>query len=201
MLSMQELFEALYFSPTEENVEKIIQQHPTLFKTENWCPIGENESNFSIFENQQSNPIAALVEKVTNSIDAILMKKCLKKGIAPKSSQAPQSMEEAIEILFPDHKNWDLSSFRRQQAEDIQIIADGPRQQSAVIIYDNGEGQHPVEFENTFLSLMRGNKMKSALYKENTTWVAAELSYFAEPRVTSSSAPSDTTTKACSGLR
>lgn len=122
MLSMQELFEALYFSPTEENVEKIIQQNPTLFRAENWYPIGENESNFSIIENQQSNPIAALVEKVTNSIDAILMKKCLEKGIAPKSSQAPQSMEEAIEILFPDHKNWDLSSFRRQQAEDIQIM-------------------------------------------------------------------------------
>ena len=155
---MQDLFKALYFSPTEESVEKIIQQYPAIFRAQNWCPIGANESNFSIIENQQSNPIAALVEKVTNSIDAILMKKCLEKGIAPKSSQAPQSMEEAIETLFPDHKNWDLPSFKRRQAEDIQIIADGPRQQSAVIIYDNGEGQHPEEFENTFLSLMRGNK-------------------------------------------
>lgn len=157
-ISLQDLFKTLYFCPTEKEVEKVIQQYPTLFRTENWYPIGKNESNFSIIENQQSNPIAALVEKVTNSIDAILMKKCLEKGVAPKSSQAPQSMDEAIEQFFPDYKNWDLPKFRKNQAENIQIIADGPRQQSAVIIYDNGEGQHPEEFENTFLSLMRGNK-------------------------------------------
>lgn len=157
-ISTEELFKALYFSPTEEKVEEIIRKYPDIFKAENWYPIGQNESNFSIIENQQSNPIAALVEKVTNSIDAILMKKCLEKGISPKSPEAPQSMEEAIEQFFPDYKNWDLPTFRRNQAEDIQILADGPTKQSAVIIYDNGEGQHPEEFENTFLSLMKGNK-------------------------------------------
>ncbi|MCD8529599.1 MAG: hypothetical protein LRY25_02430, partial [Flavobacterium sp.] len=51
-----------------------------------------------------------------------------------------------------------LNTFRRNQAEEIQIIADGPTKQSSVIIYDNGEGQHPEDFEKTFLSLMRGNK-------------------------------------------
>ena len=56
---MQDLFKALYFSPTEESVEKIIQQYPAIFRAQNWCPIGANESNFSIIENQQSNPIAA----------------------------------------------------------------------------------------------------------------------------------------------
>ncbi|KAB7531712.1 hypothetical protein F8C76_01960 [Flagellimonas olearia] len=73
-------------------------------------------------------------------------------------------MEEAIERFFPKN-NWDLPSFRKKQSEEIQIIADGkgPRNQrnqypTSVIIYDNGEGQHPEEFENTFLSLLRGNK-------------------------------------------
>ncbi|RYE37718.1 MAG: hypothetical protein EOP48_28260, partial [Sphingobacteriales bacterium] len=58
----------------------------------------------------------------------------------------------------PEHTNWDLTSFRKNQAEDIQIVADGPTRESAVIVYDNGEGQHPERFEDTFLSLMRGNK-------------------------------------------
>jgi len=155
---MKELFEQLYFSAKEQDVEKIIQQFKDIFKNENWVPIGGNESNFSIIENQQSNPIAALVEKVTNSIDATLMKKCLELGIDPKSKSAPKSMDEAVEKFFPNNKNWDLNTFRRTQAEDIQIIADGPTRQSSVIIYDNGEGQHPEDFENTFLSLMRGNK-------------------------------------------
>lgn len=156
--SMENLFKKLFFCQTEESVDKLIQEYPDFFKNDNWHPIGESESNFSIIENQQSNPIAALVEKITNSIDAILMKRCLEEGIDPKSSDAPKSMEEAVERFFPQNKNWDLGSYRKLQAEDIQIIADGPTRQSSVIIYDNGEGQHPNKFKDTFLSLMRGNK-------------------------------------------
>ena len=72
---------------------------------------------FGIVRNQQSNPIAALVEKVTNSIDAVLVRKCFEAGIEPKSSEAPKSMEEAIKKFFPEYKQWDLQTFRRKQAE------------------------------------------------------------------------------------
>lgn len=152
------IFELLFSASTEEQVDSIISKHATIFNTENWVPIGGNEANYGIIENQQSNPIAALVEKITNSIDAILMKRCLEMGIDPKTSQAPKSMDAAVEKFFSDNKNWDLQTWRRNQAEEIQIVADGPTKESAVIIYDNGEGQHPEKFEDTFLSLMRGNK-------------------------------------------
>lgn len=155
---LQSLFESLYYCKTESDIEKLISENAFLSNAANWSPISDNESNFSIIENQQSNPIAALVEKVTNSIDALLMKKCLEKGLDPKGKDVPKSMDEAIDLFFPNHKNWDLNTARRDQAGEIQIIADGPTRQSAVIIYDNGEGQHPKDFENTFLSLMRGNK-------------------------------------------
>jgi hypothetical protein len=157
-MNNKSLFEKLYAASTEAEIQAIIGANPTIFGKENWQPIGNSESNFSIIENQQSNPIAALVEKVTNSIDAILMKKCLEKDIDPKSKEAPKSMDEAVELFFPKYKHWDLNTARRQQAEDIQIIADGPTKESSVIVYDNGEGQHPDNFEQTFLSLMRGNK-------------------------------------------
>ncbi len=157
-MNIQSLFEQLYAASTEADVHRVIDDNPKYFRQENWFPIGGNESNFSIIENQQSNPIAALVEKVTNSIDAILMKQCLLKNIDPKSKDAPKSMDDAVELFFPKYKNWDLNTARRQQAEDIQIIADGPTKESSIIIYDNGEGQHPDKFEQTFLSLMRGNK-------------------------------------------
>ncbi|SHM89992.1 ATP-binding protein [Flavobacterium chilense] len=155
---LKALFESIYNCKTESDIENLISASSYLANADNWFPIGQNESNFSIIENQQSNPIAALVEKVTNSIDATLMKKCIELGLDPKSKEAPKSMDDAIDIFFPDNKNWDLNTFRRNQAEDIQIIANGPTKQSAVIIYDNGEGQHPEDFENTFLSLMKGNK-------------------------------------------
>ena len=72
-------------------------------------------------------------------------------------------MDEAIERFFPNH-NWDLQTLRRSQAEDIQIIADGNGPKTAksyptsVVVYDNGEGQRPENFESSFLSLLRGNK-------------------------------------------
>ncbi|CAM2974441.1 ATP-binding protein [Flavobacterium frigoris] len=158
-ITNEELFNALYFCTTEEKVDEIIQKYPEAFIDENWAPLGGNENMFGIVRNQQSSPIAALVEKITNSIDAILTKKCLEKGILPTSNDAPQTMDEAIKLFFPNYKNWDLKQNRRKQSEDIQILADGPPKNTSVIIYDNGEGQHPNEFENTFLSLVRGNKI------------------------------------------
>ncbi|MGH2666712.1 hypothetical protein [Flavobacterium sp.] len=155
---LETLFQSLYYCKTETDIDKLISEDSNLSNNINWFPIGKNESNFSIIENQQSNPIAALVEKVTNSIDAILMRKCLEQGLDPKGKETPKSMDEAVDLFFPDNKKWDLNTFRRNQAEEIQILADGPTKQSTVIIYDNGEGQHPKDFENTFLSLMRGNK-------------------------------------------
>ena len=155
---MRQLFDKLYFAQTEDDVDKIVDTYPNIFKPENWHPLGENDNNFGVIENQQSTPIAASIEKITNSIDAVLMKKCLQAGINPKSNQAPHSMEEARTNFFPNHRDWDLPTFRNQQAESIQILADGPRRKTSLIIYDDGEGQHPEEFENTFLSLLRGNK-------------------------------------------
>lgn len=155
---LKQLFERIYYSQNETELEKIINEHKEIFDPQNWFPYGDNESYFGVIENQQASPVPALVEKITNSIDAILMRKCLEAGIDPKSSKAPRSMDEAIQKFFPNHKQWDLTSFRKTQSENIQIIADGPRMDTSLIIYDDGEGQNPEDFEKTFLSLLRGNK-------------------------------------------
>ena len=158
-IDYRSLFEGLFFAPTEVEVRDVVGRHSDIFRDEHWCPLGGDEKFFGIVRGQQSNPIAAIVEKVTNSIDALLMKKCYEGGIDPKSSNAPRTMEEALKKFFTDCKQWDLQSARRKQAEEIQIVADGPPRNTSVIIYDNGEGQHPEEFETTFLSLVRGNKI------------------------------------------
>ncbi|HET6253246.1 MAG TPA: hypothetical protein VFE32_04205 [Puia sp.] len=157
-VDLKDLFLDLFNAPTEEATDTVMSRYPTVFSKENWFPLGNNESNFGIIENQQSNPIAALVEKLTNSMDALLTKKCLERGIDPRSKDAPRSMEEAIKLFYPQQKQWDLPNLRRQQALEIQVIADGPTRNTSVIIYDNGEGQHPHDFDHTFLSLVKGNK-------------------------------------------
>lgn len=152
------LFTQLFAAQNESEVEALIAKNSDVFANKNWKPIGGNDNNYGIIKNQQANPIAALVEKVTNAMDAILMKKCQEARVDAKSSDAPQSMEEAIGRFFPNHKNWDIATDRRRQAEEIQVLADGKPRDVSVVIYDNGEGQHPQDFERTFLSLVRGNK-------------------------------------------
>lgn len=153
----QKLFFQLYTAQTEDEVNKIIEDNAGIFQQKNWFPYGDDENYFAVIENQQASPIPALVEKITNSIDAVLMKKCYEAGIVPNSIAAPKSMEDAIAKFYPNH-NWDLRQNQRHQAENIQIIADGPKTQTSLIIYDDGEGQHPEKFETTFLSLLKGNK-------------------------------------------
>ena len=154
--SLEKLFFSFYHAQTETELEKTITSGLAELST-SWKPLGENESNYGVIENQQSSPIAALIEKVTNSIDAILTKKCLEAGIDPNSPEAPRSIKEAIERFFHS-KDWDVSSQRRKQALNLQVLADGPKRDTSVVIYDNGEGQRPENFERTFLSLLRGNK-------------------------------------------
>ena len=157
-ISRKNLFWKLYSASREEAVTKIIKDHPELSDRDNWYPYGGNESNFGVVENQQAAPLPALVEKITNSIDAILMKECQKRGVDPTSEEAPNSIAEAVEKYFPDNSNWDLRKTRAEQAKNIQVIADGLEYTPSLVIYDDGEGQHPKDFEKTFLSLLRGNK-------------------------------------------
>ncbi len=166
IMDLNNLFLNLYNASTERDVDIVIARFSSILNDPcNWYPLDNNVSNFGIIENQQSSPIAALIEKITNSIDAILMRRCYELGINPKSPDAPMNMSDAVERFFDSdsknwYENWNLSGYRQKQAEEIQLLADGPRMETSLIIYDNGEGQYPEEFENTFLSLLKGNKSK-----------------------------------------
>src|ERR1051325_1360725 len=157
-MNVQQLFWGLYRAFTEAEVDSVLAQYSELQQTANWRPYGQNESNFGVVENQQASPIPALVEKLINSVDAILMRRCLEEGIDPRSKNAPRSVDEAVHRFFPQAKNWDLPEYRRIQADRLQVLADGPRMETSLVIYDDGEGQRPEDFEDTFLSLLRGNK-------------------------------------------
>lgn len=151
---MNNLFYKIYNCSSEYSLHEVLGS----FEAE-WHPLGDNKNNYGTVENQQSSPIAALIEKVTNSIDATLMKKCYEVNLDPRSKNAPKTMNKAVELFFsPEKENWHLSSVRKEQAKNIQIIADGSTKHPNLIIYDNGEGQHPEAFEDTLLSLSKGNK-------------------------------------------
>lgn len=152
------LFEKLVALTNENDVALLLKSIESSHDV-TWFPLGETENNFGIIENQQSSPIAALIEKITNSIDANLMRRCLEEGIDPRSSEAPRTMSDATDAFYSlESKNWHLQGPRKTQSESIQILAHGSRTSPCLMIYDDGEGQHPDDFETTFLSLLRGNK-------------------------------------------
>ncbi|KPJ62041.1 MAG: hypothetical protein AMS15_05180, partial [Planctomycetes bacterium DG_23] len=143
----------------EDEVKELIENNG-LFR--NWRPYGGYSANFNTFHNQQQNQVAALIEKPINSIDAILLKECKLKHIDPKSTQAPKTMQQAVEVFFGIKKG-DFSEVgqkrRRELSNNIRIIAEGSKEQPNIIIVDNGEGQLPRDFPDTFLSLHRENKI------------------------------------------
>ncbi|MGI9558844.1 MAG: hypothetical protein ACR2NQ_04170 [Thermodesulfobacteriota bacterium] len=162
----KDLFRKIFDAEGEDEVHEVIQKSSFLQDSDNWYPYGgkskDDRSNFGTFENQQSNSGAALVEKITNSIDALLLKVCKQQGIDPKSCCAPRTMEEATEKFF-GIKRGDIGeltgSERTELARDnIQIVATGEDDRPDLMIYDNGEGQHPDNFKNTFLSIANNNK-------------------------------------------
>ena len=157
-IDSKKLFLDLYSAPVEGEVDQVLDQYGLAASADNWVPYGNNKGNFGIIENQQASPIAALIEKITNGIDAILMRKSLEAGVSPTGSDAPDSIDAAIAQFFPSHSYWHMASQRREQAQDLQILAHGPKEQTSLVVYDNGEGQRPQDFEDTFLSLNRNNK-------------------------------------------
>lgn len=155
-VDLKVFFNALFSCDSEVGVSSVLEDQQLDLR---WEPLGGHENNFGIIENQQSSPIAALIEKITNSIDAILLRRCLEAGIDPKSPAAPSTMSHAVDRFFgAATKSWHLGPPRRDQAQNIQIVATGSTKEPCLLIYDDGEGQHPEAFETTFLSLLRGNK-------------------------------------------
>jgi hypothetical protein len=121
-----------------------------------WKNLGGEEDNVHTVE-VASDPAAALVERVTNAIDAMLDLEMERHSDAPKTPRA------AAELFFgvPSGGVSALSMPDRQRlANNIRIanIESGKQDSPTVEVQDGGVGQHPDEFEQTLVSLHRGNK-------------------------------------------
>lgn len=133
-----------------------------------WRPFGDIENNWSTIGNQQSEAEAALVEKIVNSIDAMLMKECLIRGVVPDSTLAPKSISDAMEQYFhiKGGKLQELTTTERTKlAKSITLAASGKKPTDAngypcITIVDCGEGQTPRKMPDTILSLNKSNKLK-----------------------------------------
>lgn len=161
---MKDICMDLIQSESENEVTKILENNGFLGGEKNWNNYGDVPTNFGSVSNQQSDPIAALVEKIVNSIDAILMRESLKRDQDPKSNEAPSDMFRASEEFFEVPEGSIAKMYeqekKRNLAKNIYFVATGKNSSPSYSIIDKGEGQHPDDLPKTILSLHQDNKEK-----------------------------------------
>jgi hypothetical protein len=160
---VKDLCLSLVKSESEREIISILRKQGFWDNEDNWKFYGDNENNFSIIGNQQSLPETAIVEKIINSVDAMLMRECLRRGTDPESVKAPENIVKALELFFQISQGslWNVSRpKRRKLAENICFIATGKKKKPCYSIIDKGEGQSPNKIPQTFLSLSKSNKLR-----------------------------------------
>ncbi len=147
----------------ESQVEKILDLNSFLEDESAWQPLSGIENNFATVGNQQSEATGALIEKVINSIDAVLMAECYKAGIDPQGKEAPTNMSMAVERFF-GIRGGSIESLgareRTKFAELVQLVATGSKEEPCYLIIDQGEGQVPANFPRTLLSITGSNRLR-----------------------------------------
>lgn len=169
MLDTNKLGLSLLKAESEEEVSSILSSKEYVSagvnNSENWYPLDGRETNSNVITNQSSNGGKAATELITNMVDAMLTKCCLEENIDPKGENAPKTMYEAVDrfvvnlsggkIIKADAK-W-LRTYSKQNLV-IGITASKKNGKPCYTFADNGEGQHPEDFPETFLSLKAKNK-------------------------------------------
>lgn len=151
--------------------QEIIDSVPEMREPANWAAIDARESNFNVVTNQASTGGKAATELMTNMVDAILMRRAYEHGLDPKDrGEAPTNMYEAVDRLVINLRggrlvNADATWLQDYASKNLIIGITGSRETTrksaewpCYTFVDNGEGQHPSAFADTFLSLSARNK-------------------------------------------
>lgn len=168
-INQKEICLQLLSAESEASVQAIIESTPEMLDPANWHPLDKRETNFNVTSNQASDGGKALTELMTNMVDAVLMRHAYQKGIDPKSKNAPRTMYEAVDMLVKPLQGGKLVNLdpndpwlREFASKNLVIGITGAKNKKEGLpcytFVDNGEGQSPDRFEDTFLSLSAGHK-------------------------------------------
>jgi hypothetical protein len=124
-----------------------------------WKPVGGIDNNVHTVE-VSSDPALALVERPTNSIDALLDLKARELG------ETASSPHEAARRWWDVPKGGlsEMSDRERRDLADLIRVTmreSGLDDTPTIEIQDRGTGQHPDDFSGTLLSLLASNKKSS----------------------------------------
>lgn len=169
-------FEQLLECESISELETILANNPWSKEKNNWRLLGDTDNNAAVVDAQQASPVNALAEKITNSLDAVLIAKCAEENVDIRGDNAPKSFKAAIDKLYFPHgiktdsapsessaKPWQLPTLK----DDVVTltatgaIRSGRKESTAkkacISIADAGEGQEPLKVPETFMTII-GNE-------------------------------------------
>ncbi|MBI5099020.1 MAG: ATP-binding protein [Nitrospirae bacterium] len=160
-MTVKEFYEALQMASNTSEVEKAIGDFEVAHKSyAKWVPLGGRDNNRGPIE-ISTDPGRSLVERITNSIDAVLESEHERHSGRP-DCRSPK--EAAIAWLnVPEKGLSDLTQQQRRilaQKVSIKLLAgDGPEART-VEVRDNGIGIIPGKMPQTILSINESNKVQ-----------------------------------------
>lgn len=156
-----------------------------------WRPVGDNSNNRAIIGNQQEDAISALAEKITNSIDAVLINLAREHGIDDlRGPDAPRNIAEAVRLFLLDESGPSEASLYQLWADGgpsrdlvdrasrfIWVSVTGRKDRPSITVADRGEGQTPDAFPVTFLSLIGAKSTDGTIqsYKAGIRFVQGQF--------------------------
>lgn len=160
-MNTQELCLKLVNADSEEEVIQVLTQAGYWENSAAWVPFNNDDGNWSTIGNQSAKADSAMVEKIVNSVDAMLMGECKARGEDPESTSSPNSIEDAVNRYFnvPRGRLAHLTTKERSElAKNIRLVATGKKSTPCYTIIDKGEGQSPATMKHTILAVSRSNK-------------------------------------------
>ena len=183
MLTSKELCTRLMHADSASEVVEALEENDYWSDPRVWRFFDDNENNFPTIGNQQSDPIAALIEKLVNSVDARLMGACAEAGIEPDSDLAPRTIRGAVAQFFegmvppisPDAGHASEWTDQKSTSEGLQLTLAvtgymPDEGDLSLSVADSGEGQEPDKFPDSFLSVGRRTSCGCRLSRGSTTW-------------------------------
>ena len=170
----RELCRQLVKAESESEAIQVLREAALWDDLDCWTPLGGIDNNYGTIINQQASREAALAEKITNSIDARLMAECRRVGHDPEASltkvgtEMPTNPADAVDLFGCSWKRADETvdglkdNALTSHAQKIALAVTGRKgsHPACVSVVDQGEGQTPDSFPDTFCSIHQSNKNK-----------------------------------------
>jgi hypothetical protein len=143
---------------SEADVQQLLADIAAWTPGVKWRPVGDRPNNIGTIR-VASDPALAMVERITNAMDAML-----ELGQLSHPADQPTSPRQAAQLWYSVPKTGlgDMTETeRRELGKHISVSLDesGDGKRPTIVVSDDGTGQSPADFPRTLVSLNESNKV------------------------------------------